>query len=94
MTIWHFDQKQIPGKRSSELTLSWRLPGDAITDGYTVEDISASALWPMWRQRYAERTSSRSTGVFTGTESPSLPRSSPTRWERRPEPDQVPRRLF
>lgn len=54
MTIWHFDQKQIPGKRSSELSLSWRLSGDSITDDYTVEDISAGELWSMWRRRYAK----------------------------------------
>lgn len=54
MTVWHFDQKQFPGKRSSELTLSWRLSGDSITDDYTVEDVSAAELWSMWRRRYAK----------------------------------------
>lgn len=53
MTVWHFDQKQFSGSRSGELTLSWCLPGDGITDGYTVEEISAAELWSMWRRNYA-----------------------------------------
>lgn len=53
MTTWYFDQRQYPGKRSGELTLSWRLDGDGISDGYSVEEISAAELWSLWRSRYA-----------------------------------------
>jgi hypothetical protein len=54
VTTWHFDQRQIPGKRSSELTLSWRLNGSSITDDYTAEDITAAELWSIWRERYGQ----------------------------------------
>jgi hypothetical protein len=52
VTIWHFGEKQSSGKRSSELTLSWSMSGDSITDGYTPDEISAAELWSRWRREY------------------------------------------